>query len=223
MHLIPIVNIFAHVYKEKGLNNHLPELNAYENADYKCTHLNEQVKALRQQVNAQNIALAQLTKKRSEFLKRPQKKSTGIKGVVEKLQHKYAASQVSTSKIKDLTKERNKVQKNLNFYEEHQIKALATKRDLQVRLKNAAGPGEIQAIKKEKQFYRNTYRVGLAVLTAVSVAAVALSSFAIIPAAIGYGATMLAGVSFGAHISLCKADKWKMDNELSRLQSSLEE
>lgn len=215
LHLIPLVGIAAHFLKEKALNNRLPDLHEHTKATFRCETLQKQVKDLRNQSDFYKKNIAAMQGKREAFLELPPLQAKGIAGVKAKMARKIEGWQVAESKIKALIRDQGKAQKKLESLKLQLHSANKTVRRCNNCLADPEIDQQVEAIRQERQELRKTFRVGLVVLTAVTVAAVALAAFSLIPAAIGYAGMLAVGISFGVHLALCKSDQWNQEGRLS--------
>lgn len=204
MHATPFVNIAASYFKEKGLKARLPELDAHINAEHNYKALNKEVTGLVKQQQSYKEAIANMKSSRAALEHSPA--TPGIKG---NLSRRIAKWKCSDSKLKELEDGEMKISKKLEKLSPLYDAAKEERTTAQENLNAVNTNGEVAAIEKERKHLKYAYRVGIGILTAATVAAIALAAFSVIPTAVGLVAAASLGVSIGIHVALDKSAKWK--------------
>ena len=213
LHIIPAINLPASYWKEKGLKARFPEFTTFNEAKIRLDIINQEVEGLVRQRDADRMALSALERKRLTLEEKPK----GLKGKISRPLKQW---QCSNSKIKDTRNHQKKIQTKLA--------SLNTKQDEMIQIHsealnlfNAANTdNKAAAIEKERKQLKYATWIGLAVLTAATVAALALAAFSVIPTAIGLAVGLVLGASIGVHIALKKSTQWKNEGKASLETSS---
>lgn len=220
-HLIPVVNVFAHCLKEKGLNNRLPELKKFADAEQRHKTFNKALEDLIKDKKSSAEALTEIKKKREEFLK---ENETPAKGVKQKMQRKMSGMAVSESRIKGMEKDDEKMQKKIDKLQPIVDEAKTEMETADANLKAVDPDGSRTAeIKKDRADHRKAFLIGMGILTAATVALVALSIFGVLPLFVGAALALTLGISVGAHVGISQGQKWKQEGQLSFKLSTIED
>lgn len=186
LYCIPVLNIFIHYLKEEGLDERLPELREHHLAKKEWKSLNNKVKQLEHYRATQEAVITQLESVQNETPNpRRAGKLKAYKKAHENIQTKLVATQ---NKLKD---------------------AAETKLELKISLeeKHAA----VQRVKNERKWLRYIIRANIIVATALTITFVALSTFSMVCAFLGFAGIVLVAGTLGTHIAICNREKWAFE------------
>lgn len=207
LNLVPVVNIFAHYLKEKGLTNRVPDIKKYEITEIRYRSIEKDRNLLQKRIEDREARIQRMQNRR-EFIDNRNKWDFEAQGSLkERARRAFIELNAPTSKIERYEAEVAALNKRMTFLEEHldEVSFYRTLYDLI--------PDENREDLVERSRLRTIFRSSIFASTIVAVVLVALAALSVINFGWTIPAILIASAGFATHLAICKCNQWHHDGQ----------